>query len=300
MFTYNSMYNEITSMQTGKIVMKVSNPDSDYANSTLAGVGIVKKLRKTFPDLDRLNPAEQLEALYMIFTEQTRALGWTWNPGFGNPPYGLIDNQSTSAECKAFAGGMFYLAVAPPPFGLGLPVDKSGAAGVALRQYSEKNGFVSSHPRDGVLNLDPNVFTPEHTGAAEDIKNQTLYYWANHWVVVWRDKIYDPTYGCQYAQIEDMRLMSVEKCEALAGPKSFAELEMDDAYGAGVMTVKSRAGREYYIRLTPTSLRASEGHYQGPITRQQCNWLREQLSGRYLQSLRSAISASEVFAAGAS
>ncbi len=297
MFYYNSLSNAITGSATGK-AGDIANKESDYASSTLNGVKIMKALRKRVPAVDQMSEERKLEELYTTFAAEARTLGWTWAPGNGSS-YGLIDNQTTSSQCKSFAGGMFYLAVAPPPFGLGMPWDKSWANGVTEYRHKPKNGFVSEHPSDGVLNLAPNVYMAEHTKAAEDIHGKHLYYWDNHWVVRYKEKIYDPTYGKEYAQLEDMELLSVEACEVLAWDKSFDSLEQDDAYGVGVLKLKSKSDREYYIRLTPTSLRASEKYYQGPFTPKQRDWLQEQFKGRWFQSLRAAIKASEVFAAGA-
>lgn len=96
-----------------------------------------------------------------------------------------------------------------------------------------------------------------------------------------------------------MELLSVEANEVLAWDKSFDTLLQDDAYGVGVMKLKSKAGREYYIRLTPTTLHASENQLQGPFTRKQRDWLETQFKTRWLQSIRSAIKAQEVFDSGA-
>lgn len=297
MFTYNSMYNTIMAKDVGTIP-DIPNKMADYATSNLNGVKIMKALRKRVPTVDGLSERDKLTELYTTFTAEARALGWTWAPGNGSS-YGLIDNQTMSSQCKSIAGGMFYLAVAPPPFGLGMPWDKSWANGVWEYRHKPKNGFVSEHPADGVLNLTSNVYTADHTRASEDIHGKRLFYWDNHWVVRYKELIYDPSYGKEYDEPEDMELLSVVALEVLAWDKTFDSLLQDDAYGVGVMKLKSKADREYYIRLTPTSLRASEKDLQGPFTRKQRDWLQEQFKGRWFQSMRAAIPASEVFASGA-
>lgn len=193
MFAYNSMSNSITGKETGtsRDFGDIPDKDNDYGKSNLNGVKIMKALRHRVAGVDRMSDGEKLKELYTTFAVEARNLGWTWAPGNGSS-YGLIDNQTTQSQCKSFAGGMFYLAVAPPPFGLGLPWDKGWQNGVAEYRHKPKNGFVSEHPADGVLNLPPNVYTATHTRASEDVHGKHLFYWDNHWVVRYKDKILRP------------------------------------------------------------------------------------------------------------
>src|SRR5947209_7711127 len=82
-FKYSSLLDYTSSLADETKVdtaITIVDADKQFATSTLPGVQIMKKVRKTIGS-SVLTMQQQFEVLWMVYVEQTRALGWTWFPG---------------------------------------------------------------------------------------------------------------------------------------------------------------------------------------------------------------------------
>ncbi len=302
-FRYSSLLDYTGSLANGKkldTLVEIVKKDTEFASSSQPGVQIMRKVQKLVRTTD--TERNKFEGLWMTLVEHSRAAGWTWAPQQSERGSRLIDGVLTAVECAGFAGGLFLLAVAPPPFGLGMAKDDSGQNGVAPpHTFSDKTsgsnlGFVSAHPRGGVLNLMPNVHTPLDAPLDEGIRGTSFYLWSNHKTTLFDGRWFDPSYGVQYAAEPDMVLMTVTGREGLGLPPRTPindKMEETDTLGRIMLTCRTAQARTYYLRKTPTSLEASEGSYQGPFTQSQRDWLSEQLTGA--EPTAAPIGAAEVF-----
>lgn len=277
MFQYIQLADQLNSPISGKVKPPSGFQESDFQKSTCSGARIMRKFWETVGKKPATE-AELFEILFMVLTEHSRILGWEWYPGASAVGYVFLDDKKTAAECRAFAGGLQYLAVAPKPFGLGMKLDDSGVNGIWLVNHCPEKGFLAVHPSNGVCKLQANIFPNPNAVVEPLLHNRRLYYWANHKVVLYKGFYYDPAYGVMYAAENDMESLSVTKTEVLAGLGDFKTLEQNDLRGACIIKCKS-ATNTYYFRRTPQSLMASELTYQGPITKSQKDWLELQLKG---------------------
>jgi hypothetical protein len=302
-FRYSQLLDYTSGLTNGTkldTAIEIPNKDTEFAQSALPGAQIMRKVQKLVRDSD--SERLKFEGLWMTYVEYTRSANWTWAPQQSERGSRLIDGAMTAVECAGFAGGLFLLAVAPPPFGLGMAKDDAGRAGVAPphtykpAQVEGINlGFVSAHPRGGVLNLMPNVHTPLDAPLDEGIRGTAFYLWSNHKTTLYDGRYFDPSYGVQYAAEPDMVMMRITGRESLGEPdkKVIDKMEESDALGRIMLACRTGQNRVYYIRKTPKSLEASEGFYQGPFTQGQRDWLNGQLTGA--AETAKAIGAAEVF-----
>jgi hypothetical protein len=173
---------------------------------------------------------------------------YRWNPGKGAPRSGdVLDGTASEGECRIFAMDLMAIACAPRPYGLGLD-----PFSLNLVRYAGagNQGFISSHPRAGVLGLLPNV--SRFDSSADGLGPQSaLYSWADHKVVQYQGKFWDPSYGTTYTRIQEMAQFEVVACVQAAG-------HMFDK--------TSRAGRIWYFRYaTPRDHLPPHQSYIGPI-----------------------------------
>ena len=299
-FRYGSLLDYLSSVPNGSKFSSVIEIVEKFSASTIPGTQIMRKVQKLVRESD--TERQKFEALWMTYVEYTRGANWTWAPQQSERGSRLIDGAMTAVECAGFAGGLFLLAVAPAPWGLGMAKDDAGVAGVAPHHtYTEPKvegvnlGFVSAHPRTGVLNLMPNVHTPLDATLDEGIRGTSFYLWSNHKTMLYDGRWFDPSYGVQYAAEADMSLMRVTGRESLGEPdkKVIDKMEESDALGRIMLKCRTKQNRTYYMRKTPTTLEASEGFYQGPFTQGQRDWLNGQLTGA-LESAK-PIGAADVF-----
>jgi len=299
-FRYSSLLDYTGSLGNGQKLSSVIEIAENFKDSTIPGAQIMRKVQKLIRKDD--TERQKFEGLWMTYVEHTRSANWTWAPQQSERGSRLIDGMMTAVECAGFAGGLFLLAVAPDPWGLGMAKDDTGVGGVASpHTYKEAYvdgvnlGFVSAHPRAGVLNLMPNVHTPLDAPLDEGIRGTSFYLWSNHKTTLYDGRWFDPSYGVQYAAEKHMALMKVTGRESLGEPdkKVLDKMEESDALGRIMLACLTQQNRTYYIRKTPTTLEAAEGFYQGPFTKAQRDWLNEQLTGA--KETAKPIGAAEVF-----
>jgi len=161
------------------------------------------------------------------------------------------------------------LMIAPPPFGLGIPIaDVEVKTFVGKLVRGNKVGFVAHHPTDSVLALPPNVVSG---GIVDDALSPGFYKWENHKVVAYGGKLFDPSYGCQYENLEDMVYLEVEDYGITgSGPVDFLRWDSEadnDETGKYYLKCKSRQNRTYYFKVRKASLRkvAAKIEYEGPF-----------------------------------
>ena len=177
-FQYGSLLDYTSSLANGatlETAIEIVDKDTQFRTSTQPGVQIMKKLQPLLRSGD--SERNKFEALWITFVEHSRSAGWSWAPQQSERGSRLIDGALRAVECAGFAGGLFLLAVAPPPFGLGMAKDDTGVKGVAPQHTYKPQpiggtnlGFVSAHPRAGVLNLMPNVCRPLDAPADERLR----------------------------------------------------------------------------------------------------------------------------------
>lgn len=276
MFKYIDLSAQLDNPQAGPVNPPPSFKASEFDGSQLPGARIMQEFWKK---IARPHDTETqlFQALFSLFTEKSRAFGWDWAPGTSAKGYVFIDGMKAAAECRAFAGGLFYLAVAPKPFGLGMKLNQGGQNGVWLVNHCPDKGFISVHPDGGVCNLSADILINPNAAVEPALHNCSLKYWANHKVVLYNGLFYDPAYGTIYEAENDMESLHVEETQVLAGVADFKTLEQNDLRGACILKCKSATDRVYYFRRTPQTLLASERIYQGPISKQQRDWLETQL-----------------------
>ncbi len=180
-----------------------------------------------------------LYARFVDFTRTDRRC--IWNPqvsaGGGAP---LLDGNKFAGECALFANNLAVLAYAPTPYGLGI-----AQAQVNVTHYSGlyKKGFVSAHPSLGVLGLRSNFRDRDD-----------MYFWANHKVVSYGGRFYDPSYDKVYNALTDMTLYTIMPNEIEIEGVTYCPAESNVGKGVGVQ------GQGYWFKEYPN------GTYEGPAT----------------------------------
>ncbi len=166
------------------------------------------------------------------------------------------------------------LAITPPPFGLGISPDLFTYTiyngGEKLKGASP--GFISFHPRDGCLNLMPNVYTRTGGVLDETLNGHTFYFWGNHKVIQYKDKFFDPTYGCQYAEAKDMAAMTIADLIILGKKEEFDSQAFDrvsanDTEGKCWVKAITPAKRPYYFGARAPLDCAAGVLWNGPYTK---------------------------------
>lgn len=136
-----------------------------------------------------LGTAPTLDDLFAAFTSHGRKSAWVWNPGIVGARKGdLLDGTVSAGECALFAANLRLLAIAPPPYGLGLD-----AKDIEYWAFYGKHaqGFVARHDHATIMSpVLANVRRPDL------VQSPTRYYlWPNHKVLVHKGRVYDPSYG---------------------------------------------------------------------------------------------------------
>ena len=188
---------------------KLVDADQQFRTSRCPGVAIMKAVAsRTKPGDNALAGPEKfqlwVQMLFDEFVRYSRAHDWTWSPGTTDSLPTLIDGTMTLSQCAAFAYSFMCLAVAPPPFGLGVPFREfvyETYLGTGKVVGGDSYGFISEHPRDGCLNLKPNVYTRIGSVHDENLNGVNFYLWSNHKVIKYKGLYYDPSYGCLYESI---------------------------------------------------------------------------------------------------
>ncbi len=246
----------------------IDDAEQTFNTSPLPGIAVMKAFRQ----LSRTGDTEamKVELLFKTYVEWLHDSGWTWAGGgsCGSPL--VLDTAPQSKECQAFAVGLKTLMIAPWPFGLGI-----AEAGVTVTPFSgpllngSKVGFISRHPKAGVLNLKPNV---TRGGIVDDdLGNQGLYRWDNHKVVSYGGKYLDPSYGCQYLTLPDMIYLTIVGFGITGGttPATYAAWDLgadNDETGNYYLVCQSGPGRQYHLKVRKLSLRPSTLQwYDGPV-----------------------------------
>ena len=299
-FKYKYVMDYGNHLGTGKYT--ISDAEGDFAKSQLPGARIKRSLNEVTRKGDK--PRQSIELLFMVFTEQSRRFDWGWLPATACRSAKLLDGEITGAECAAFATGMYCLARAPHPFGLGVSDGDGTGNSVKIETYTGEKlagagpGFVSFHPSNGVLGLLPNVHTQVGAMLPGRFRNRSFYMWKDHKVVRYENHLFDPTYGCQYEALPDMACLQIVDWEVLGGAKpatldQFDDQGPGDAEGRHLYICKDSASdARYYIRISPSALQASEKTYQGPYTQSQRDQLAKALSSG---ASKSPITAATVF-----
>ena len=264
---------------------KIGNPVQELDRIRIPGALIMRKYALLARG-DVMTAQQKFELLYMAVVEYSRAADWRWLPKTPCGTTKLLDGELTAAECMAFAVALSTLAITPSPLGIGLPagdgvgntVKDETYKGVQVRGRSA--GFVSIHPRDGVLGLVPNVYTKVGINfpGIGVMRGSGFYMWGNHKVVRFQNKLFDPTYGTQYDNIGDMAFLNVVDWEVLGGeaPATLDEFENMgglDGRGRYLLICEAADHTRFYMRMTPPTLVGAECQYQGPFTQAQRDWL---------------------------
>jgi hypothetical protein len=167
---------------------------------------------------------QDLEDLLRLFCQVFQGPGaWTWSGGNVTPePEKILDGDADAklGQCEALANAFRLLATCGERATCGedLGLELSEAEVERPEQYSGENreGFIADHPIDGILNLQPNVYMPCEGLPGPRSPLAPLYRWANHKVVKYRSKWYDPSYAKIWNQIEDMAQYHVRTKDAVA------------------------------------------------------------------------------------
>ncbi|MGH9584531.1 MAG: hypothetical protein ACRD4O_16530 [Bryobacteraceae bacterium] len=261
----------------------IQNGTNQFSASMLPGAKIMRELQRILTPSD--TEAMRVEGLYRTFVEYSRRENWMWSPATACTTPKLLDSKTTAAECAAFAAGFMSLALTPAPFGLGADRRNFQMVTYTGEKVSGKGaGFVSFHATPDCLGLAPNVYTKGGTKLDEVLFGRIFYLWANHKVVKYIDKYFDPTYGCQYVQEEDMAALKITGWRILGKDApamtsdDFDSAAMSDKAGASILAARTKANRTYYFRITPETLRAGRGmQWEGPFSEAQIEWLAEEL-----------------------
>ena len=126
--------------------------------------------------------------LFQQFAQYIRnpANGFAWDGSVaGGAGYKLLEKNAKVGECALFRGAFALLCWAPEPWGLGLDRAKFESKLYAGR-FGQ--GFVCSHPAEGIMGVAPNV------------KGQNLYVWRNHKVLLSEGTYYDVMYKTSFRQ----------------------------------------------------------------------------------------------------
>ncbi|MES2259282.1 MAG: hypothetical protein V4724_12215 [Pseudomonadota bacterium] len=279
-FKYNQIKDYAVGLADGSYA--IDDAAGQFKSLQIPGVQIMRKHAQLARSGDTL--AQKFELLFMVLVEQSRALDWRWLPQQGCTSPRLIDGELKAAECAAFASALNAMAKAPAPFGIGVPGGDGSGATVKEETYrgrvveNKGLGFVSFHPRAGVLGLMSNMYTKIDVALPGNLRGGSFYMWSNHKVVRFNNTLFDPTYGKQYAALADMACLNVADWEVLGKTKpgtmdAFVTGGQQDAEGRHLLICETVSGERYYVRMTPSTLVASECQYQGPFTQAQRDWL---------------------------
>lgn len=140
--------------------------------------------------------------LFRAYVDGYRTI-WAWNPGPKTPSGAeVLDGVAAFGQCASFVRGLYSLATAKAPYGLNL-----GAQVEIVRYNGQFNdGFLSPH--NGVhFGLASNVLT---TGGASPPVFAPLYYWANHYVIKYLGRYFDPSYDDEYATLDEMAAYQIK------------------------------------------------------------------------------------------
>lgn len=284
-FKYNQIKDYGTALANGSYA--IDDPAGQFQRLSIPGIKIMRRHARLVRASDTL--AQKFELLFKVLVEESRVEDWTWVPGRGCTSPKLIDGELTGAECAAFASALNAMALAPHPFGIGVPGGDGSALTVKEETYKgnivekEGMGFVSFHSRAGVLGLLPNMHTEVDVNLPGHLRGGSFYMWGNHKVVRFNDTLFDPTYGKQYLRLEDMACMKVVDWEVLGKSKpatmdEFGTIGSQDPEGRHLLICEDANRLRYYVRMTPTTLVGAERVYQGPFTQAQRDWLAQHIA----------------------
>jgi hypothetical protein len=209
--------------------------------------------------------AHNMANLFTAFCNYFHTPGnWTWTGAAVTPSGGaILDGDAKIGQCAALARALRLLAVAAPPFGLGLLPATVGDPGVAGKYTGQHgHGFVSNHPGNpGVLGLRANVFDPNQPIAFGP--RTPFYSWEDHKTVPHLGQFYDPSYNHIWANLPQMAQYQVT-----------GEVRRDNVPGYPpaevlifVLADSVPAGNQVHFRgLTPTeaNARVAPSGMQGP------------------------------------
>jgi hypothetical protein len=237
-----------------------------FRDSTLPGVKIMKRLAKLSHPHDDI--AVKVQLLFRCFVEYSREeANWTWVGAGSCGTATVLDNNTQSVECQAFAVGLRALMIFPAPFGLGINKDECAVKVLVKKLGVWDCGFISRHPIDGVLGLRPNIRTPDHIDGT--LFPGGYYLWDNHKVVLYKGIYYDPAYGRQYADMAQMIALTVEDYGKEDAPKP----DTGDRWDAAIRTdqtgqyfLRCRArGHDYKLRALKVVEHGEGYRYSGPF-----------------------------------
>ena len=211
-----------SNMFPGKIAEVIKRHGS--AVDQIPGMAIMKSSGKTFATL--------FDAFVQYIHNSGNGMTWQGSSG-GGTGHPFLDGKKKRGECLMFARALKILASSPEPYGLNLK-------GVGFVSYSGPNkmGFVSAHDVKGVVKLRPNV------------EGENLYFWANHKVVTYAGRFYDPMYNKVYNSTKDMVAYAVMENEA----------EIDGATYYPTEDMSIGDGQGFWFKEGPPS------NYFGPST----------------------------------
>jgi hypothetical protein len=241
--------------------------EAAFNNSPLPGVKIMKELKKILKPSD--SEAVKVECLFKTFVEYAQGEAhWKW---LGATPCGtpkVLDDANAQVECQGFVVALRSLMFYPAPFGLGIKQDICTVKTVAPKLGSEKSGFVACHPANGVMGLRPNIETPAKID--ESLFAGGFYLWANHKVLEYGGRIYDPSYGRVYETLGQMEALSIidYKIEGKDKPSTLQQWENEadnDNTGNYYYVCKTTGnGKTYSVKFHKNSDRARGFQYHGP------------------------------------
>jgi hypothetical protein len=249
---------------------KIDDAERAFATSQLPGAKIMKMMNQNARSGD--DEATKVELLFRAFVEYSRdQANWRW---LGATPCGtpkVLDNNNAQLECQGFVIGLRALMIYPPPFGLGISPTNCSVETHNPKLGSESCGFVARHPRDGAIGLAPNIDSPAEID--DTLFPGGFYLWANHKVLKYGGKLFDPSYGRQYLKKEDMVYLSVtgfgvdgvedsKKPSTLLAFESAAETDNSGNY---YFMCQYKGSRNYKIKYHKVADRAEGFEYHGPF-----------------------------------
>lgn len=148
-------------------------------------------------------------------------LRWTWTGNPVTPPSAeILDGDRKTGQCLALARALQLLATTVQPHGCGLAPGTVGDPFVQGRYTGRyARGFISAHPIGGILGLMPNVIGTQNASIML-CGLVPLYAWADHKVVPWNGRFYDPSYRLIFNTLVSMATYHVKKeDDFLPGPE---------------------------------------------------------------------------------
>jgi len=187
---------------------------------------------------------------------------WTWNPAKNPDAYSILDGDQKVGECQALARAFRVLATCGN--GLGLTF-REGEVGEPTRpggwyEGRHAKGFISNHPLAGILNLLPNVYPPGDEFPKPDSTLAQLYFWANHKVVPYGGKFYDPSYHNIYDKLEDMSVYHVCS-DSLSKTDANEILKIETSNGMPMWMIEFSVKNSQFLRPDPAR---KSNLYMGP------------------------------------